>query len=242
MAHLTLEGLLDGPPRPGDEHSTTARLVLRARPSGEHTTRWPVTCHITDPVIAHTVLTDLTPGTALRAFGYLHEHEHLSPGDEPVLAVTRLEVLADHPLPHRQDAPDVDADGIPRQRGAYIPSAELRLKEIAALISRQQNTLTQDESLSREILNLLTRPVYCVPPSRWCPRCHIADVEDYNLPIPHTDDTAPCARCRRCNHTWALDPAANGTCPICGGSGSTGNQHYRDPRCPCTDGYVAATN
>ncbi|GAB7036022.1 Pycsar system effector family protein [Streptomyces sp. NPDC021749] len=68
---------------------------------------------------------------------------------------------------------------------------------------------------------------------RSCPACQSPDTEDYGQPIPHTDDSADCARCRTCGHSWSLDPGANGSCTSCGGSGRLGNQSPHDPRCPC---------
>lgn len=68
-----------------------------------------------------------------------------------------------------------------------------------------------------------------------CPLCLTPGAEEFGAPIPNTDDTADCARCMKCGHTWGLDPGANGACTECGGSGNTGRGTYRDPRCACTE-------
>ncbi|MCF3143685.1 hypothetical protein [Streptomyces platensis] len=106
--------------------------------------------------------------------------------------------------------------------------------EIQARISRLDIRESAEAwDLGAHIIALLDGPVPPGPPPRFCPSCQIADVEDYDLPIPHTDDSAPCARCRRCEHNWALDPAADGCCVACGGSGNLGRQGLDDPPCPC---------
>ncbi|MEU6332035.1 hypothetical protein ABZ851_32985 [Streptomyces sp. NPDC047049] len=106
--------------------------------------------------------------------------------------------------------------------------------EIQATISRLDIRESAEAwALGAHIIALLDGPVPPGPPPRFCPSCQIADVEDYDLPIPHTDDSAPCARCRRCGHNWALDPAADGCCVACGGSGNLGRQGLDDPPCPC---------
>ena len=67
-----------------------------------------------------------------------------------------------------------------------------------------------------------------------CPLCKTAGAEEFGLPIPHTDDTADCARCKACGHSWGLDPGADGACTECGGSGHTGRGTIYDPPCrPC---------
>jgi hypothetical protein len=68
-----------------------------------------------------------------------------------------------------------------------------------------------------------------------CPLCKTPGAEEYGLPIPGTDDSADCARCKACGHTWNLDPGADASCPECGGSGNTGRAIFRDPRCPCSE-------
>lgn len=71
-----------------------------------------------------------------------------------------------------------------------------------------------------------------------CPRCRSIGTEEFGLPIPTTyDDVADCARCLDCDHSWALDPAADGGCVTCGGSGDVGGTG-RGGRCPCVDSEV----
>jgi len=55
-----------------------------------------------------------------------------------------------------------------------------------------------------------------------CPHCGSTDVEEYGEPIFNTDDTADCVRCLTCQQDWALDPGADGSCTVCGGSGTPG--------------------
>ncbi|MFJ9523246.1 hypothetical protein ACIRPK_34025 [Kitasatospora sp. NPDC101801] len=63
------------------------------------------------------------------------------------------------------------------------------------------------------------RPGYVIT----CPGCGSAeDVEEYDAPVPNTDDTVDCARCRNCGRDWALDPGADASCTTCGGSGIPG--------------------
>ncbi|MFF8790842.1 hypothetical protein [Streptomyces sp. NPDC015125] len=108
--------------------------------------------------------------------------------------------------------------------------------EIQAVISRLDIRASAEAwDLGAHVIALLDGPLPPGPAPRFCPSCQIADVEDFDLPIPHTDDTAPCARCRRCGHKWALDPGADGCCVACGGNGHLGRQRLDDPRCPCGD-------
>lgn len=68
-----------------------------------------------------------------------------------------------------------------------------------------------------------------------CPRCRSTRTEEYGVPIPTTsDDYADCARCLDCEHSWPLDPGADGGCATCGGSGDIGGDP-RGGRCPCVD-------
>jgi hypothetical protein len=66
-----------------------------------------------------------------------------------------------------------------------------------------------------------------------CPLCQAPGAEEFGLPIPGTDDAADCARCNTCGHSWSLDPAADGSCTHCGGSGHTGSGTIHDPKCTC---------
>ncbi|MFJ8856342.1 hypothetical protein [Streptomyces sp. NPDC102437] len=66
-----------------------------------------------------------------------------------------------------------------------------------------------------------------------CPLCKTPGAEEFGLPIPNTDDSADCARCinPECGIHWGLDPAADGSCTECGGSGHTARGTIYDPRC-----------
>ncbi|MFE7268744.1 hypothetical protein ACFU9B_43490 [Streptomyces sp. NPDC057592] len=66
-----------------------------------------------------------------------------------------------------------------------------------------------------------------------CPLCKTPGAQEFGLPIPHTDDSADCARCIKpeCGLSWGLDPGADASCTECGGSGNTGRGTAYDPRC-----------
>jgi Protein of unknown function (DUF3307) len=68
-----------------------------------------------------------------------------------------------------------------------------------------------------------------------CPLCKTPGAQEFWQPIPHTDDSADCARCVNpaCGIAWGLDPGADGSCTECGGSGHTGRGTIYDPRCSC---------
>lgn len=69
-----------------------------------------------------------------------------------------------------------------------------------------------------------------------CPRCKTPGAERFSLPspIPNISDSADCARCTTCGHSWGLDPGAHTACTECGGSGTIGGQaSIRAPDCPC---------
>ncbi|MEJ8653650.1 hypothetical protein WKI65_37800 [Streptomyces sp. MS1.AVA.3] len=130
---------------------------------------------------------------------------------------------------------DIAAQELEQQRAAVNVFRRQSI-EIQAVLSRLDIRESAEAwDLGAHIIALLDGPLPPGPPPRFCPSCQIADVEDYDLPIPHTDDSAPCARCRRCGHNWALDPAADGCCVACGGSGNLGRQGLSDPCCPCGD-------
>lgn len=117
-----------------------------------------------------------------------------------------------------------------------VDAVQRRNIEIQAAISRLDIRESAEAwDLGAHITALLDGPLPPGPPPRFCPACRVADVEDFGQPIPGTDDSADCARCRRCGHSWAIDPGADGSCMCCGGSGSLGSQGYSDPRCPCGD-------
>ncbi|MFL4496525.1 hypothetical protein ACJ6WD_35585 [Streptomyces sp. VTCC 41912] len=107
--------------------------------------------------------------------------------------------------------------------------------EIRALLSRLTLGADGDHPETRDlgaaVLALLDGPPPSGPCSIFCPACGVADVEELDVPIPHTDDTTPVARCRRCGHSWGLDPGAGRGCLACGGSGNLRNQRVTDPRC-----------
>ncbi|MFE6743868.1 hypothetical protein [Streptomyces tubercidicus] len=118
----------------------------------------------------------------------------------------------------------------------FADAVRRRDHEIRALLSRLDIRESAEAwDLGAGVIALLDGPVPPGPPTRFCPACQVADVEDYDLPIPHTDDTTACARCRRCWHAWTLHPAADGACDACGGSGHLGSQDLNDPPCPCRE-------
>ncbi|WJY43214.1 hypothetical protein QT196_38805 (plasmid) [Streptomyces sp. P9-2B-2] len=140
---------------------------------------------------------------------------------------------------------------VAEKRRADIAAQEVEQLQLAVNVFRRQSIEIQARisrldiresaeawDLGAHIIALLDGPVPPGPAPRFCPSCQIADVEDYDLPIPHTDDSAPCARCRRCGHNWALDPAADGCCVACGGSGNLGRQGLDDPPCPCCEDHT----
>ncbi|MEU9485914.1 hypothetical protein AB0D83_20000 [Streptomyces decoyicus] len=130
---------------------------------------------------------------------------------------------------------DIAAQELEQMRPA-VDAFRRQSIEIQAVISRLDIRKSAEAwDLGAHIIALLDGPVPPGPPPRFCPACQVADVEDFGLPIPHTDDSADCARCRRCGHSWAIDPGADGSCMCCGGNGHLGSQALSDPRCPCGD-------
>ncbi|MCL7496072.1 hypothetical protein M8I34_32405 [Streptomyces sp. MCA2] len=88
---LVLDGFLDEPTMPRDATRSTARFRLTVSPTHDGTDDLVLPCSVTDPVMAHAVLHDLTPGDELRVTGYLHLPR--TPTEPMFLAVTELHVL-----------------------------------------------------------------------------------------------------------------------------------------------------
>ncbi|WP_331745861.1 hypothetical protein [Streptomyces sp. NBC_00872] len=112
---IVLDGFLDEETVPGDQHGASARFRLTISPTDERADEMILPCSVTDPVMAHHVLHELTLGDQLRVTGYLR-----IPGtpDEPMwLAVTALTVLETAPL--MSDPAAATTAGIERS-GPYV--------------------------------------------------------------------------------------------------------------------------
>ncbi|MFE7777647.1 hypothetical protein ACFU5O_27865 [Streptomyces sp. NPDC057445] len=80
-------------------------------------------------------------------------------------------------------------------------------------------------------------PQDAVPFTRVCPACGSARVVEFGVPIPGTDDRADAARCEACRLEWCLNPAADGGCTFCGGSGYLPPCTNSASPCPCREDY-----
>lgn len=94
-AIVTLYGILDEATVPVDRRGTTARFRLTISPTDDTVDEMLLPCTVTDPNLAHTVLTGLVPGDELRVTGHLQLPR--SPDERLCLYVLTLEPLT--PMP-----------------------------------------------------------------------------------------------------------------------------------------------
>ncbi|WP_042428187.1 hypothetical protein [Streptacidiphilus anmyonensis] len=120
---VVLDGFLDEETVPGDADCTTARFRIVIEPTDERTDQMVLPCSVSDPILAHQVVTDLRPGDLLRVTGYLRLPT--TPDDPIWLHVLALELRALVPEPADQAEPltaqpTISEDGLIERFGRYL--------------------------------------------------------------------------------------------------------------------------